>query len=282
MKITLILSLFLAVIMSQELSANVSVADIEAQVRKLAQERVDGKEVIVRVYNDWESDPPGYVPVKVRLKGLSFSFQDIKKTLPEIDKTATIVLLGSDQTDRTVASVIGRYVSSYYFNEEWTQSIWPEWQNGSSDDVFFCDALGNPIPNAGVEVKINFGRSARRRNGESPEIPVGKVLLDDNGRCEVPLWSGTNSMLTYVVSHPNYGTASVLSGGRLGNQSNVSVLPLVPLDSEAASRAFQGYVVDTDGKPIPSLAVSFSVTAAKDSGLKQYGQTSSTVITDEK
>ena len=280
MKITLILSLFLAVIMSQELSANVSVADIEAQVRKLAQERVDGKEVIVRVYNDWESDPPGYVPVKVRLKGLSFSFQDIKKTLPEIDKTATIVLLGSDQTDRTVASVIGRYVSSYYFNEEWTQSIWPEWQNGSSDDVFFCDALGNPIPNAKVKVELYFGAlNSKRLVSPANAALLTTVVLDRDGRYKSPLWGTVASSLTYVISHPNYGTTSEHAFVR-ADQSRVFILPLVPLDSEAASHTFRGRVLDDSGEPVSSLPVSFRI-RTDDTGLKRFTQSSDFVITGE-
>lgn len=253
----------------------------ERQARELAKEVLDGREVVVRVYNDFEIYPPGYTKVSVHLQGLSFSNQSIKEVLPDIDESAVLVILGSDQTDSAVAMVLGNYVSSNHYVANGNKDIWPLWFHAREYQyLLFTDALGNRIPNAKVDIKICLSSYNRAGYNNYSEVSIGTAVLDDSGRYFSPIWGNINYGLNYVISHPNYGTASIKS--YLGKDAdNIYVMPLVPLDSEAASRSFRGYVVDSDGSPVVSLPIEFNI-RLRDSDIQGYEQSGSAVLTDDK
>ena len=280
-----IFSLLLAVMLSQGIYANEpsdsSYLEKEKQARELAQEVLDGREVVVRVYNDFEIDPPGYTKVNVRLQGLRFNYESIKAVLPDIDESSVIVILGCDQTDPAVVTVLGNYVSSNHFVAKGNKDIWPLWSYTKEYQyLLFTDALGNSIPNAKVDVKICLSSFNRADYENLSEVSIGAAVLDDSGRYFSPIWGNINLGLNYIISHPNYGTASV-QNHRGRDADNMYVVPLVPLDSEAASRSFRGYVVNSDGEPVVSLPVQFNI-RLRDSDIKEYEQSNSAVLTDDK
>ena len=280
-----IFSLLLAVMLSQGIYANVasdsSYREKERQARALAQEVLDGREAAVRVYNDFEIYPPGYTKVNVRLQGLSFSYEQIKAVLHDIDNTAVIVILASDQTDPAVAMVLGNYVSSNRYIANGSKNIWPLWSYAREYQyLLFTDALGNPIPNAEVEIQICLETSIGAGLIDFVTAPIGTAVLDSSGRYISPIWSNGGYGLNYVISHPNYGRASI-QNHRGKEADNVYIMPLVPLDSEAASRSFRGYVVDNDGNSVDSLFVSFDILSL-DNGLKKYESTRIEAVTDGK
>lgn len=257
---------------------DISLREKERQARELAKEVLNGREIVVRVYDDLENDPLEYKTLRVRLEGLSFSYKKVKEIFPDISESTVIVILGTDQTDPAVVAVLGNYICSGNFQADRSQNIWPELSNDYRY-LIFTDALGNPIPDAKLEVRAFLIPRSRSRP-EDIEVTVGTAVLDSHGRYNSPIWGNLNYGLRYIISHPNYGTVSVRFH-RGPDASNIYVLPLVPLDSEAAGRSFRGYVVDDNEEPVGSLPVYYEILGGN-GYLKRYGPSDCTVITDEK
>jgi len=271
----LFVTLFLSSASADEKS-NVSFYEEESQTRRLAEQMLTGSKIVVRVYNNYHADQRAYKLLSVPLTGLSVSHSTVKEAYPDINKSDIIVIVGRDQLDKTASAIIDNFVYADTYDHKKSRSIWPSWSRiPDYKYLLFTDALGDPIPGASVEIML----SHNLRNSEY--IYLDKAVLDTQGRMKPLILSGSIFNLVFVVSHPKYGKAQVHNN--YTNQDNDRiVLPLVQLESEAAIRVVQGYVVDTQGYALEEMPVTYEyIRTPDDSQVRPYKGAYYRSITDE-
>jgi len=102
-----------------------SVTMTESQVRELAEKALAGRHVIVRVYNNWQTDPHAYILISVPLSGLWVSFDAVREAFRGVSDSAVIVVSGRQQNDRAVAAVMADSVCAERYQKGKQFSIWP-------------------------------------------------------------------------------------------------------------------------------------------------------------
>jgi len=241
----------------------VTAGDKEQEARTLAQQMLTGSKVVVRVYDNWQTDPRKYTMVSVILTGLSVSFDGVKQAYSGIDESTVIVITGKDQPDKAVAAVIGNFVHVDNYRPGKGLSIWPPWSYVPDFPYWvFTDALGDPIPNAEVEVQLH------NQHHYSQKLPLEKTVLDGKGRLKSLAVRNTFYRFLFVVSHPKYGKAITERFALDGQNNGHRIVPLVPKGSEAAARSIKGHVVDSEGYALEAMPVaSWIVETPQSSGL---------------
>lgn len=253
----LFISLILASAFSAPLSAQAQpptdLRTLSSQAYKLAEELLDGRPIVLRVFRDWRNKPEALETVSVPLKGLTVELDSLKAALGQDCDSAFVVALGADQTDRAVAAVMGDYVFGRDYRAGQKLNIWPPRERDPGHKWWtFVDALGSPIPQAKVEILLHSCEGA-----PGARVSVGKGQLDEQGRLRRIHETGYPIKFIFIVSHPNYGTAIVEYTGRPSAEDTPKtyVMPLVPRDSKAATRSVEGFVVDSQGKPVEGARV---------------------------
>jgi len=278
-RISLFLLLFVTLFLvsaSADEKSNVSFYKEESQTRRLAEQMLTGSKIVVRVYNNYHADQRAYKLLSVPMTGLSVHHSAVKEAYPDINKSDIIVIVARDQLDKTASAIIDNFVYADTYDPKKIWSIWPNWSRiPDYKYLLFTDALGDPIPGASVEIML----SRNPRNSEY--IYLDKAVLDTKGRMKPLILSGSIFNLVFVVSHPQYGKAQ--AHNNYTNQDNGRiVLPLVQLESEAAIRAVQGYVVDTQGNALEAMPVTYEyIRTPDDSQVRPYKGTYYRSITDE-
>ncbi|KPL23485.1 MAG: hypothetical protein AMJ75_05920 [Phycisphaerae bacterium SM1_79] len=241
-----LVSLLLVPAFGREQSSE-SVRMTEGRVRELAQEMLAGKRVRVRVYNNWQADPRAYEIVNVPLDGLSVRFDTVKQALPDISKSAVIVLAAEDQNEQVLALVVADSICVERCKEKGSFSIWPR-PHDTKDPKWwtFNDALGVGIPKASVEIFV------RGTSDKDPRIFLRKTATDEQGLLEMSHLFGDLRQFSFVFSHADYGICNI--DRYLHDQSDL-VVPLVHKATEAYQRSIRGTVVDSKGKPVGGAIV---------------------------
>jgi len=255
---------------------NISFYKEESQTRQLAEQMLTGSKIVVRVYNNYQADQRAYKRVSVPLAGLSVNHSAVKEAYPDINKSDIIVIVSRDQLDKTAAAVIDDFVYADTYDPNKSRSVWPNWSRiPDYKYLVFTDALGQPIPRAKIEIFLSGFLD------DDVEIHLNEMVLDTQGRMKPLILSGSIFMFVFVVSHPKYGKAQAYNN--YTNQDNGRiVLPLVQLESEAATRVVQGYVVDTQGNALEAMPVTYEyIRTPDDSQLRPYRGTYYRSITDE-
>ena len=212
----------------------------ESPTRELA-----GRHVMVRIYNDWQSDPRVYKLISVPLSGLSVSFDDVREAFPGISNTAAVVVSGRQQKDKAVAAMMGDSLCAERYEKGIRFSIRPSYSGtkGSTEWVV-TDALGLPFPKASVEIFV------RGVSDEVPHIYLHTATTDDQGRLEIPDLTGKLRLLSFIISEKNYGVSLV---DRYINER--LIVPLVPKTTEAYKRSIHGIVMDPEGNPVSGALI---------------------------
>jgi hypothetical protein len=223
----------------------------EREARELAQEVLDGRQVVMRVYNNWQVEPEAYELVRASLTGLMLSFDPVKSAFMQVNESAVIVVIGQDQQDKAVRALLADVVFTQVYKKRKSLFLWPPFlQDPGQKWWVFNDALGVPIPEASVKIRIldcNHGAW----------ISLGKVTLDEKGRLKRLKRINPLSKFIFIVSHPDYGTARVEAKycPSLDNPPTTYVVHLVPLDSEAINRSIWGFVTDRQGNPVSGAEI---------------------------
>ena len=227
---------------------------LEAQARALAEQVLDRRQAVVRLFRDWRNKPADFELVRAPIKSLSLELDSLKSIVGQGRDSVFVVALGSDQTDKAVAMVMADFVTGRVYQDGQKLHIWPPWSSDSGCQFWtFVDAMGSPIPQATVEIRLRDWDQWE----QGAEVSLCKSQLDEKGRLKRLKTTDYPSKLAFVVSHPNYGTALLRHTGPLiENASETYVVPLVPLDSEAASRSVQAVVIDNNGNPVEGTIVS--------------------------
>jgi hypothetical protein len=233
----------------------------ENPTRQLTQENLDGRNLLVRIFNDWHNDPHAYKLISVPLSGPSVSFDAVRKTFPGIKDTAVVVISGRQQKDEVVAKMLGDSVCAERFKEGKQLFFRPllPGQDGSSE-LNVTDALGLAFPKASVDIFV-------RGPGENgPRIYLSTPHTDEQGRLEVPDLTGELRLLSFVISQPNYGIALIDPYIDIGERKELTV-PLVARSSEAFQRSIHGVVADSQGNPVAGAVVECSYIRTLGEGL---------------
>ncbi len=244
--------IFVAVVTSVVRWCDAGGTDAEREARKqvyqLAEEMLAGRSLLVRIYKDPAAHPDAFQRVIVPLKGSTLSLDAIKSVSGPIPEKAIIVVLGSDQTDRQVIAVLAGFVfvreyrpraEPLYLQPRFFDDPGHEWWT-------FLDAMGQPIPEASVEIGVYTAMREAR-------VIVDKGTLDAQGRLK-----RIKGNFAFTISHPSYGIATVECNGQpeAKDLPETYIVPLVPLDGPAAARALRGTVTDTQGRPVAGTIVS--------------------------
>jgi hypothetical protein len=215
--------------------------------RPLTPENPDGRQVLVRIYNDWQNDPRAYKLISVPLSGPSVSFDAVRKAFPGIKDSAVVVISGGQQKDEVVAKMLGGSVCAGRYEKGKELSIMPV-QPGqiSSSKWNVTDALGLAFPKASVDIFV------RGPSDKDPHIYLQTADADEQGRLEIPDIMGELRFLSFVISDPNYGVALV---DRYINEQKELIVPLVSKTTDAYERSIHGIVADPQGNPVAGAVV---------------------------
>lgn len=218
------------------------------QARELAREVLDGRQVVVRVYNNWQKDSRVFERVSVQLNELSVVLDAVKSAFGEISESAIIVVTAEDQKDEAVAAVLGDFIYAELYKKDKSFSIWPEHLGKIAEKWHvFKDALGNPIPHATVEIMI--GLQAAFWN-KGPRVSIRKAKLDDEGRLRIFKSTSTINKPSFMIWHPDYGSDPIPAGPyiRLDEPVWTHFVPVMPKDKWCIFK-------DALGNPIPEATV---------------------------
>ena len=253
--------------------------DLQSEAVQQLRENLDGRELIVRVYPNLQGDSEKFARVSLRLVGDVADLGNLKEAYPDISRSCVVMIWAPDQTDRAVATLLGRHVrvSQYLdFGREHlrltslltrSEHLEPAWT--------ILDAEGQPIPNASVEVRADAGHLVGK-------VLLGEVTTDERGQLQRWLSYGVYTFVL-TVSHPNYGIASVFYTHPKEEPSGVHIVPLVSRRSEATGRGIQGIVNDPAGRPVVGAEVQcWSMHLPDGTERSPNRRIGSTVLTDEK
>ncbi len=207
-----------------------------------------GREVVVRVYKDPVHNPTGYERVRAQAPaGRTAPLAVPISAIPGADPCGIVVICAPDQEKEDLRVMMGRSVAVSSTSNPKGLSLpnrlwWLPAGRGGPSQWTIEDALGQPIPDAKVEIWL----APRNYRDDRPSVRFGAWVVPE-GRLESIQVDG-GFCPRFVVSHPAYGKATIPAG--LPKEEHLRA-QLVRLDSEAGSRAIWGTVVDESGNPVP-------------------------------
>ena len=252
----LLVAAFLATLIPSAVSAEHGAENSQRlraeQARELAEEVLAGRELLVRVYNNWQKEPNAFELVPIQLSGLSIDLDTVAAALGQLGNYPVMVVSAEDQKDEVVAEVIGNFIYAALYNKGTDLSIWPVAPTKRPPDSWTVrDAAGNPIPYAKVQICLEYTVSATGR----PRISgmcLKDISLDENGQFPSIIAGSKYWRFGFLFSHPDYGRASAVPHGQ---PVQYFVVPFAAMDLETASRNLWGTVVDGEGNPISGAVI---------------------------
>jgi hypothetical protein len=232
-----------------DVDRRVKTARLRSEAQKLIRESLDGRPLVVRVYPNPRSDPEGSTKVSIRFEDDTVQFCDLEPALPSVSESCVVLFWAPDQTDEVVATLLARLVYAHRYSEasRLSLSTLVASRPHLKTSWTILDAGGQPIPQATVEVLVDPGNLMG-------QIPIQKATTDEHGRIERWLPAGM-ATFALTIAHPNYGIARAMYMHASEEPSGIYVVPLVPLDSDAAARGIQGTVTDAEGRPVPGAEI---------------------------
>jgi len=219
----------------------------ERELRQLAEELLNGRQITIRVYKDWRTDPAAFELVSVPLSGLTVNLTSIESAFGQMSDSTVIVALGEDQKDEAVAAVVSDFIYAELYRSGSHFSIWPERFDSLEPKCWlFKDALDNPIPNATLQIFVT-GRS-----GTGPRVWIKNANLDEQARLKSFKVSPQFLEISFTVFHPDYSSTPTkpwASHTRTDNHGNrCHTIPVLPKDKWCVFN-------DALGAPIPAATV---------------------------
>jgi len=256
MKRVLFISLiFITILVTTLFAQQDSFKEKKLKAEKLTQKVLLGRKVIIRVYNNWRTEPEKYKKVTVPLNGLSINAEAIKSACQQIADSAVVVVMAGDQEDNTVAAVLGDNIFAEPYKPDKRISLWPKsLQKSEIKYCIFKDALGSPMPRATVQIYIGH------RYISNLSTPSAVVQLDEQGRMKPPSQDPTLQKSCLVVTHPDYGTAIVEPELVISTDGPVIkfTVPLVRKGTEEDLQSIRGEVIDSAGNPVAEVMITYN------------------------
>jgi hypothetical protein len=264
MKRVLFISLIsITILVTKLIAQQDSFKERKLEAEKLTQKVLLGRKVIIRIYNNWQTEPDKYQKVTVPLNGLSINAEAIKSACQQITDLAVVVVMAGDQEDNTVAAVLGDNIFAEPYKPGKRISLWPKsLQKSEIQYCVFKDALGNLMPGATVQIY-----SSCRYIGNL-STPSAVVQLDEQGRMKPPSQDPTLQKSCLVVTHLDYGTAIVEPELLVSTDGPVIkfTVPLVRKGTEEDLQSIRGEVIDSAGNPVPAVRIANNEFYSADGG----------------
>jgi len=224
-----------------------SIRTPESRVGELTGETQAAGQIVVRLYNHWQSDPRTYRLISVPSNGLSVSFDAVRGAFSGVSDSAAVVVSGKQQKDETVLEVMGDSVCAERYQKGKQFAIWPR-RSGTKGATLWTltDALGDPVPKVSVDMFVGGAQQ------EDPCVYLHTATTNEQGQFEVPDLTGELRFFSFVVSDPNYGVCRI--DRYLHDQTDL-VVPLVPRATEAFERSIHGIVVGPEGNPVGGAVI---------------------------
>ncbi|HUT47220.1 MAG TPA: carboxypeptidase-like regulatory domain-containing protein [Sedimentisphaerales bacterium] len=234
-----------------------------------------GRQLMIRVYNDWQTDPKAYKLISVPLSGSWFSFDAVRDAFPGIKDSAAIVVSGREQKDKAVAAMMGDSLFAEPYEKGKRLSIRPSRSvTKGSTEWFITDALGLPIPKASVDISVRGG------SDEDPHLYLHTATADDQGRLEIPALNGKLRYLSFIISEENYGVSLV---SLYVNAHRELITPLVSKATEAYERSIHGIVMDPEGNAVAGAVIEcYNIRTLGEGLINSLHDWSNKSLTDEK
>lgn len=207
-------------------------------------ENLKGKDVIVRLYDDWQNDPVAFEKIPIQLKNNTVCLD-----FPDSSNSAIVVVIGEDQKDAVVKKALGDCIYAEFCRKRlWFCLDQSDSSGRKYSQWTFVDALGNRIVNATVQMFLGHSLDPTR-------TWIRTVQANDQGKLNGPGLAGVFKqikLLYLVVSHPDYGVAVVEPSMEVNGTVYMmpGPLPLVRIGTQAAQRSIRGTVVDRQGNLI--------------------------------
>ena len=202
---------------------------------------LSGREVVVRVYDNWQQDPWAFQTITVSTEGPTVYF-DFKHA----DGNAIFVILADEQQDPDVKTALGDVVYAEPYKQGLTYTLGTYNRSSVQNKLrALVDGLGNPLVGATAEIYLK---------GTWPEwhtVGLSQMVLKDTNRFKVPIAVGSLTTFEIVVSHPDYGiTLAEIYRHDLRDEVFV---PVLKASSEQYKRSISGTVDDPHHVPIPGV-----------------------------
>lgn len=215
---------------------------------------LDGREVVVRVYDNWENNPGEFMELNAWLDQRMIMLDS-----NDIPESAFIVVVGEDQHDEVLKKRLGDRIWAELYKE----GLRIELRGGgaSREQLRFQDAMGKPLSNANVEILL-YAKDL----GKDSRVFVREVTVGKSGRFVAPPVIGSLNRLYLVVTHPdNYGLILIDPVGfnwykptrkYLAEKPAYPVkMPWVCRESKAYERSICGVVLDEADNPVSGASV---------------------------
>jgi hypothetical protein len=176
-------------------------------------------QAVVRFYPDWKADPKGYVTLGVPLEGSEVRADAVRKAYtssqaddeggrPENLRGAIIVAMPADQQDPAVIEAMGGLAFAQFYGPEPLVLRSGTAPRNPPKPCLFLDALGQPLPNATVEILIGPGDGLSSM--PTPRVWIADAQLDAEGRLQPPWSISSLNHFGYEVMHPDCGLVPAL------------------------------------------------------------------------
>ncbi|HUT28532.1 MAG TPA: hypothetical protein VMX13_01980 [Sedimentisphaerales bacterium] len=202
---------------------------------------LDGREVVVRVYDDWKQDPWVFQSTTVPVIGQTVHFD-----FDYPDPQPIVVILADDQYDPNVKEAMGATVYAAPYKQGLTYTL-GRYFGTQYRQRTFVDGLGNPFVGATAKIYLKSGWS----NGQT--IGLSQVTLEETNVLKVPAASGPLKTFCIVLSHPEYGIA--LAETYENDRRDRIFLSVLHPDSHERERSIWGTVLDPDYVPVAAVSL---------------------------
>ncbi|MHC4194211.1 MAG: carboxypeptidase-like regulatory domain-containing protein [Planctomycetota bacterium] len=223
---------------------------------------LDGREVVVRLYND-----PAAAPGEFEKAVVKASQQNVRFDFDEADESAVVAVFIADQKDEVVKEALRNRVYSWNYKKGLTFELTREWPAKYDHySWIFADADRNILSHATIEVYLAARRPSR-------QIFIGKTTLGEDAKIDFPVCAADEDAhvtvgkhrtgfspgkFRFKISHPDYETVAVVAAGRKKyrpEQSATIYAPMLMPGSELEPRGIWGVVVDDQGHPLEGVVV---------------------------
>ena len=208
---------------------------------------VEGREVLVRLYEDCSKDAGGY-----RLVGVPAAGGRIKFDFGEVGEAAAVALLGCDQEDKVIGLLLGHYGYAWAYREGLEFAL-PARVSGCDEQSlwwFVKDCSGNALSGGTVEVYLV---------PEERRVLISKATLNEDGGMRIPFCVGIGTatlkgrgiqrgLPAFLGSGPEHAAWEVRPWPCSTPYSCIA--PVAAQGSEADSRCIRGSVRDSEGRPV--------------------------------
>jgi hypothetical protein len=199
---------------------------------------LDGREVWVRVYENWKLDRWAFEMATAAIKERTVYFD-----FDYPDSQVMVAVIADDQEDPNVKGALGATGYAGLYKEGLSYDL-AKYFGKEHKLRTVVDGLGNPIVGATAKIYLK---------GKAGAIGLSQVVLEDTNLLRIPIIGGPLGAVSVVIEHPDYGTAAVMVQKR--ERVGRTFFPALKRGSSDYERSIWGTVVDPQGIAVPGVSI---------------------------